>query len=569
MVQMGVIAAPPRENNDYENNGRNEMTTKGQHLILALILFVTATAVQSQEIFDAVRNGDLVKVKALIDKDTQLVSARTPRQSTPLHVAVSLNNFAMAEYIIDKGADLNAANGNQWTSLFYAHNVEMAKLLLDKGTYIDFGFPNYTALTHFIRYQNKEIAEYLLDRGATVPEIGTPLGLNSLINALKIGSVRYLEECMQKGFDPNYESEANSNLLHYASASSSVELINKLIAAGVSVNKKNVFGLAPLHIASRNGNTQVVKILLEHGARIDDRTNDGRTPMNLAMEAQKDEVAEFLKSAGADQGPQLFPALTGEYMGQPKPGDTAVPFGLGIVSGQYTYHGSIVFTPDGHEMYWSAYLPDGESTALFHAREVDGQWTTPEVLSQSDVPFVSPDGQRLFFVGTREDQGTIRKIIFARDKTSTGWSTPYALPDVINAMPGINWQVSVDNNGTLYFGAQQKIYVSQYRNGQYEAPETIASLNDLSVFSPFIAPDGSYLIATKEEEGERLIILFRTKDGGWTIPTELGDLIGMQVGLCPIVTHDSKYLFFIGNLDGMYIPYWVDAEFIEELRPKK
>lgn len=73
----------------------------------------------------------------------------------------------------------------------------------------------------------------------------------------------------------------------------------------------------------------------------------------------------------------------------------------------------------------------------------------------------------------------------------------------------------------------------------------------------FISPDGNYLMICK---GKSISILFKKKDGTWTHSQDITSIIG-KTGICPIVTPGGKYLFFIA-----YIPYWVDASFIEELR---
>ena len=43
---------------------------------MSCVLLVVAININAQEIFDAVRDGDLAKVKELVDKDPQLVKAR-------------------------------------------------------------------------------------------------------------------------------------------------------------------------------------------------------------------------------------------------------------------------------------------------------------------------------------------------------------------------------------------------------------------------------------------------------------------------------------------------------------
>ncbi len=521
----------------------------------------------AQGVFDALRNGDLAKVKALVDHDPSLVMARNARQSTPLHVAVDSNNVPLARYLIEKGADLNAVNHINWTPLFFSKGIEMAGLLLAKGADINFIAGDVTSLTNSVWRENRELAEYLLSEGAGIPTLKTPIGLSTAIRALKLGSLRYFEACLRQGLDPLYECEGRSLWLHFASESRSPELIDKLIGLGVSVDRKNVFGFTPLHIAASRGNTPGVKQLVERGADRNARTNDGKTPYNLAVEEERGETAELLKSLGADQRPPRFPSLTGEYLGQPKPGTKAVLFAPGIVSGRHTYHGSISATADGNELFWS--VGYGEKITIYRVTKIEGRWTGPEVFSKGDVPFVSPDGMKLYFVGREQVRGTGREIICVRDRTHSGWSEPRALPEIINSLPGIHWGVSVDREGNLYFSAGERVRYSEHKNGRYGEPVILDSLKDDNAYSPFISPDGSYLLANKEDQGERLVILFKKKDGAWTEAIDLADIIGMNHGFCPMVTPDGRYLFFLSILDGIYVPYWMDASFIEDLRPKE
>jgi ankyrin repeat protein len=89
-----------------------------QAIVVALLTLVTASTMNAQEIFDAVRNGDMAKVKVLIEGYPQLVKARNARQSTPLHVAVDVDNEPITRYLIEKGADISALNSGQLTPLF-------------------------------------------------------------------------------------------------------------------------------------------------------------------------------------------------------------------------------------------------------------------------------------------------------------------------------------------------------------------------------------------------------------------------------------------------------------------
>jgi ankyrin repeat protein len=540
-----------------------------QAIVVALLTLVTASTMNAQEIFDAVRNGDMAKVKVLIEGYPQLVKARNARQSTPLHVAVDVDDEPITRYLIEKGADISALNSGQLTPLFYAKTAGMARLLLEQGADINFGMP----ITWMLVNRRKEVAEYLLDRGARLPEVGTPQSLSLLVRSLRSGSGRFLDKFREQGFDPLYESHAKNNLLHYASESESAELIERLIGLGVSANQTNMFGRKPLHIAAANGNLQTLKSLLKKDPDVNARTPDGRTAYNLALEAKKAEIVDYLKSVGADQAPARFPELLGDYMGQRKAGKKAVPFAPGILSPQHEYHGAIAVTPDGNDMYWSAYADD-QGASIWHAKREHGRWREPEFFSRGDVPFVSPDGRKLFFVAFRPVQDGKKEVIHVRDRTASGWSEPQELPETINSFPGIHWQASVDKWGNLYFGASgekgSRIYSSEFKAGEYGKPQVIASLKDVEAFSPYIAPDGSYLIISEVgETGEELLILFRKGDGTWTPGVELSSRLGIKGAFCPIVSHDGKYLFFVSSVDGAYAPFWVDTSIIEVLRPKE
>ena len=172
------------------------------------------------------------------------------------------------------------------------------------------------------------------------------------------------------------------------------------------------------------------------------------------------------------------------------------------------------------------------------------------------------------------------------EKTEEGWSDPKPLPSIVNSIEGIHWMLSVDKQGNLYFGTWKPredgkttgdIFCSKYENGQYTKPEKLGP--EINVpgynYSPFISPDGSYLIYSRREPSKpiKLFICFRKSDGRWTKPRDLSNIIGRD-GLntdilhcdCPLVTRDGEYLFFRDDLNGKLRPYWMEAGFIEELR---
>jgi len=64
-------------------------------------------------------------------------------------------------------------------------------------------------------------------------------------------------------------------------------------------------------------------------------------------------------------------------------------------------------------------------------------------------------------------------------------------------------------------------------------------------------------------------VSFRDGKGAWTQPVRLGPEVNSpEIELCPMVTWDGKYLFFLSQRDGESHAYWVTADVIEKARPK-
>jgi ankyrin repeat protein len=105
--------------------------------LLLCCLAVFSTALFSQEIFEAVKAGDLAKVKILVEKDPQIINAKNRDGITILFAAVGYPRLEIAEYLISKGADVNVRNDFTTTPLHLACEnglpLEFVRLLVEKG----------------------------------------------------------------------------------------------------------------------------------------------------------------------------------------------------------------------------------------------------------------------------------------------------------------------------------------------------------------------------------------------------------------------------------------------------
>ncbi|UCC44419.1 MAG: PD40 domain-containing protein [Candidatus Zixiibacteriota bacterium] len=264
------------------------------------------------------------------------------------------------------------------------------------------------------------------------------------------------------------------------------------------------------------------------------------------------------------------------YFGQAPPGDSPSVFAPEFFTEEL--HSCPVFSPDVRSVYWDLMTDDG--CILFSTLE-GGRWTEPKPVpfaSRFGVydPCFSRDGSRLFFTSSEAIRGGVednKENIWYVDRTERGWSERKPLPPVVNSH-GLHWQISVARNGNLYFGDNEDILCAKSVDGEYMSVEKAGnSINSVHFEgTPFVAPDESYIIFSRFGGGLRfadLFISFRDSNEAWTPALNMGNVINSSVHeLCPQVTPDGKYLFFLQNDSrGELRPMWVDAEIIKHLKP--
>ncbi len=263
----------------------------------------------------------------------------------------------------------------------------------------------------------------------------------------------------------------------------------------------------------------------------------------------------------------------GAYFGHTPPGPTPRLFAPEMIQGEV--HASPVFSPDGREIYWGI-----SGAGIYRSLFENSAWTQPENITFSSSmtdyrdPFLSPSGDRLFFLSKGilpNSQLPEKENIWFVERSGADWGEPQPLSEEINSHE-LHWQISVNNNGDLYFTSRdtgcEDIYFSRYLNEQYLKPERLsAAINtdNLCETTPYIAPDGSYLIFSRwdlnnNDARQRLYISFADQNGSWS---EAVLIEQVSYGLCPIVSPDGQYLFFLSSPRSVS---WMSTEFIEALR---
>lgn len=184
-------------------------------------------------------------------------------------------------------------------------------------------------------------------------------------------------------------------------------------------------------------------------------------------------------------------------------------FGEGTVSTGDNEFGP-AFTPDGNTLLFCRTAPGRTNfQAILVSRRVKGAWAEPEVASFSGEwkdldPSISPDGKLLVFASNRPVAGTeARKDydLWEAERAGSGWSAPRHLGPLVNS-DGDETTTSIASDGTLYLATTRAggkggrdLYVSQRKEGVYQAPEPLAALNtEFDDSNQFIAPDQTFLV---------------------------------------------------------------------------
>ena len=243
------------------------------------------------------------------------VTAEDEDGNTPLHIAGSMNRDAAARLLVNAGADVEARNREGLTALDLAivnrhgigwgeHNAEVAEVLLDYGATID---PERIPVG---------------DRHALWPHL-TPQKLlwdNGDIDYAKLPEIpkdirRRLSKRDFEGDPTMSEVMRSTTLLHDAARKDMAGLVETLLQNGVSVMTAVRAYETPLHSVARYGTCEMAALLLDRGADLEmpscnarderyDPSHEGLrrlwgTPLDAAVRYSRPEMARFLLDRGA------------------------------------------------------------------------------------------------------------------------------------------------------------------------------------------------------------------------------------------------------------------------------
>jgi ankyrin repeat protein len=241
-----------------------------------MVLFIGAsTPAFCGPIHDAARKGDAKKVQALLQSDPKLAGDRDKNGDTPLHVAALHGQVAVAQILLDAGAEINARNnygaftpGDLWDVLSSSNHKDPVSLLSVHGVDASDMKNGYTPL-HLAMFS--------------------------------VGHKKMVELLVTKGADVNAQAASGATPLFFAILRDQKDDAQFLIDHGANVNTPDAYGDTILDCALHLQYGSLIQLLVDHGADVNAMDQSQHRPLTYALQMDDHKWADLLKKHGAHE----------------------------------------------------------------------------------------------------------------------------------------------------------------------------------------------------------------------------------------------------------------------------
>jgi ankyrin repeat protein len=254
--------------------------------IIALAALCAATA-YSQEIVGAARSGDLKKVQAILAADPKAISAQDKLGDTALHEAALHGQYAVAEFLISAGADVNAKN----------NYPPFLPTDLDQ----EFMTKNHQDPVILLSSQITSKSNQLSTQGMTEQELKgggyTPLGLAEFASDHN----KMIQLLIAHGADVNAQGTSGATPLYWAVMRDEKDDVKFLLDHGANPNLTDAYKDTPLICAVQLGYESLVQPLVDKGADVNAMDQTLKRALTYAIHKDEDTAEAILKKHGAHE----------------------------------------------------------------------------------------------------------------------------------------------------------------------------------------------------------------------------------------------------------------------------
>ncbi len=251
-----------------------------------------------QELFKATHDGNVDKVKALLDSGVD-PNVEIFTGVPILMVAINENQKSVVETLVNAGADINVKLKKGMTLLMVAiknGHSDIANYLIEKGANLNVESDNGSTALSLAKSEGLDDIVNLIKKAIVKDEPEQKEQITGgIFNAAEDGDIETLRKLLLWGADPNKTDMKGLFPLMLAASGGHKEIVEVLIKAGADVNMMATDGSTALMAATLQGHNLIVKLLLEKGADISAKNHDGMTAIMIARQKGYEEIAELLE----------------------------------------------------------------------------------------------------------------------------------------------------------------------------------------------------------------------------------------------------------------------------------
>jgi len=217
----------------------------------------------ADKFFQVIQTRDTAAARRMLAAEPELAGARNEKGQSALLLTAYSGNKELCDVLLACGVPLELHEAAALGRLERVKQL-VEEIPAEAKTYSPDGFPVFALAAVF---GHLEVAEYLFEKGADVNAAATNgTGYNALTGAAASGHTAIVSWLLANGADPNYRYGNGFSPLLTAAANGHLGIVSILLASGADLHVKTNDGKTALGFAQERGQAEVAEFLRSHGA---------------------------------------------------------------------------------------------------------------------------------------------------------------------------------------------------------------------------------------------------------------------------------------------------------------